>query len=183
MKVRMLQDEVGLDVSSKDLLRQAWKHDASNLVLLRGWGERTRASSGWSGPLVSGPQSCASPPLCLEPSPRRAAAPFLRPLALPCKSLQRWSCLSVVVRGERRKVCSLYVSPLLPHLFTRPARLDLSPPPRPSSRPARSRMGATRARVAECRPRAAAQPIRRFPSRSGETGPAPRCRCCCALDP
>lgn len=33
MKVRMLQDEVGLDVSSKDLLRQAWKHDASNLVL------------------------------------------------------------------------------------------------------------------------------------------------------
>lgn len=28
MKVRMLQDEVGLDVSSKDLLRQAWKHDS-----------------------------------------------------------------------------------------------------------------------------------------------------------
>ena len=48
MKVRMLQDEVGLDVSSKDLLRQAWKHDASNL--LRGWGERTRASSGGAAP-------------------------------------------------------------------------------------------------------------------------------------
>jgi len=88
MKVRMLQDEVGLDVSSKDLLRQAWKHDASNLVLLRGWGERTRASSGWSGPLVSGPQSCASPPLCLEPSPRRAAPPSFVPspsLAKACK--------------------------------------------------------------------------------------------------
>ena len=84
MKVRMLQDEVGLDVSSKDLLRQAWKHDASNL----GVGGADTGKQRWSGPLVSGPQSCASPPLCLEPSPRRAAPPSFVPspsLAKACK--------------------------------------------------------------------------------------------------
>ena len=71
MKVRMLQDEVGLDVSCSA------KHGSTTpptsfSKAVRGWGERTRASSGGAAPW-SAVHNHAPHPLHARPAERRAA--------------------------------------------------------------------------------------------------------------